>query len=276
MPHTAIVTITASNIPKFLNYSTVTLVAKGVTPDGKHVYIFLGTEHSLNRNVTTYTPEGPIDVDEVFGISYMIYDDLGRGTHTAGINETDRNVTFHVDGDTESDVGLLTIIMTKQLHITPSKLICEAVADQLELGQTVYIGSAPCFPYVTFRTGMISLIPNDQIFMVDSGIAAGASGGGVYNEDGKYIGMISASVCGDFLGIVVPMNTIYDFFRTKKLTFPTMCGDDNNVGKDSIRSKQGAGGTSGKTTDSKEFGSNRGGVGSGDRKAAKEEEKEED
>lgn len=276
MPHTAVVKIKSSNMPEFFGYSTVTLVAKGITPDKKNIYVFLGAAHSLNRDHKAYSPKGPLDVDEIFAVEYMRYDDLGRGIDMASISETDTDATFHVDGDSELDVGLLTIIMTKELHITPANLICEAVADRLELGQIVYTGSAPCFPLVTFRTGTISLIPNDKVFMIDSGIAPGASGGGVYNEDGKYIGMITSMVCSNFTGAVVPMTTIYDFFRSRKLNFSTMCGDDEDVGKDSVRDQQGVGRTSGRATDCKKPGSDRGGVGGSDGEAAKEEEEKEE
>lgn len=275
MPHTAIVNVTATNVPDFYTYSTVTLLTQGVMPNGKNIYIFLGTDHSLNRDRKIHTPHGPMEVDEIFEVRYMLYDDLGRGVNMASIKETDPDTTFYVDGDSESDLALLTIIMTQQLHVTPAKLIRESVADRLELGETVYIGSAPCFAMVTFRAGTISLVPNDKIFMIDSGIAPGASGGGVYNDRGKYIGMITAVVCSDFIGVAVPMTVIYDFLRTKNLNFSTMCGGDD-VGKDSIRGKQGAGGTSGQAAYGKKLGRDRVGAGDSNGKAAKEEEKEEE
>lgn len=275
MPHTAIASVTADKAPDLYNYSTVTLIAQGVMPSGKNIYIFLGTAHSLNRDRKIHTPHGPMEVDEIFEVRYMLYDDLGRGVNMASIKETDPDATFYVDGDSESDIALLTIIMTQQLHVTPAKLIRESVADRLELGQSVYIGSAPCFPLVTFRTGAISLVPNDKIFMIDSGIAPGASGGGVYNGRGEYVGMITAMVCSDFIGVAVPMTVIYDFLRTKNLNFSTMCGGDD-VGKDSIRGKQGAGGTSGQAAYGKKLGCDRGGAGDSNGKAAKEEEKEEE
>lgn len=274
MPHTAIVGIRASNIPEFFNYSTVTLIAQGVMPDKKNIYIFLGAAHSLNRDREIPTPHGVVEVDEVFEVNYMLYDDLGRGVNMSGIKETDPDVTFHVNGDDDSDVGLLTVIMTKELHITPARLVCEIVADRMNMGQTVYIGSAPCFPLVTFRTGMISLIPNDKVFMIDSGIAPGASGGGVYNDRGKYIGMLTSVVCSDFIGVAIPMTTIYDFLRSRKLNFSTMCGGDD-VGEDSIRSKQGTGRTSWEAAYGTELGRDRVGAGDSDGEATQEEEKEE-
>ncbi len=89
MPHTAVVGIKADNVPDFYGYSTVTLIAQGVMPDGKNIYIFLGTAHSLNRDRQIQTPHGPMEVDEIFEISYMLRDDLGRGLHMSGIKETE-------------------------------------------------------------------------------------------------------------------------------------------------------------------------------------------
>jgi len=83
-----------------------------------------------------------------------------------------------------------------------------------EVGQEIYIISAPYGIEDTLFYGRIAnFYRNDLLF--DAKVMPGTSGGGIFNLDGKLLGIITAyyGEAGDSLGIAITARTILDFLK---------------------------------------------------------------
>ena len=88
------------------------------------------------------------------------------------------------------------------------------------VGERVYVVAAPMDFEDTFLIGRIANTvkwEGQELMVIDIKILSGCSGGGVFNWEGKLIGLISGSwgfsTHGDFLGAAIPAATIKKFLE---------------------------------------------------------------
>lgn len=129
-------------------------------------------------------------------------------------------VTDIVDRDRKNDIALLQITTENIPHKTEAEIF---TGDTIYRGETVYaVGNSLVIFDGTVTKGIVSSVTRDLsnfrvdgefYYQMDAGIVGGNSGGALYNEDGKLIGIPSAGIRGTHLSFAVPYGSIQAFLE---------------------------------------------------------------
>lgn len=92
--------------------------------------------------------------------------------------------------------------------------------EQLLRGETVYAVGNPNMQFATLHKGLLSYVNriletpagSQRLLQVDVGISPGSSGGALYNEDWKLIGVTSGGFPMTAIGFAVPYDIINNLF----------------------------------------------------------------
>jgi len=205
-------------------WATATLIDKvkasevkieGISVDNNsYIYFFLTAKHVIEQPPAFIIFSMPIERKETFEIEFVVYDDFGYPSDKHILSENDDNLFFILKSK-DWDVAIVAVVTDMDVNVQSVDLIHEAASDQYRVGQKVYAVGSPGFPIPSFRYGMVSLVFYNRIIL-DIGVGGGCSGGGVFNEEGKMIGMMTGSY-NQFLGGALPMHLIYEFMRENNI-----------------------------------------------------------
>jgi hypothetical protein len=211
LPPSVVVSILSKETNKRLSRGTATLIRKFKTDEVKiedakldfeYVYMFLTAAHVLE-----------INIEEIFEIDFFNYNDKGRPLYGHSIREN-KNNQFYVMTN-EIDVAVLCLTTDKDIFVSPVQLVHESESNIFRVGQRIYGVGSPGFSIPSFRRGMVSLVFHDRV-IIDMGVAGGASGGAIFNEEGEMIAILCGSF-NQFMASVISMHTVYNFMREHHL-----------------------------------------------------------
>lgn len=138
-----------------------------------------------------------------------------EGITFVGINTY---VSKIVDVDRKNDIALLQILTENIPNEDEAEIF---TGDHIYRGETVYaVGNSLVIFDGTVTKGIISSVnrnldafgvKGEFYYQMDAGIVGGNSGGALYNDDGKLIGIPSAGIRGSHLSFAVPYSSIQNF-----------------------------------------------------------------
>lgn len=117
--------------------------------------------------------------------------------------------------DAKSDTAILQVIDPS--WVAPSEAPFAAVDWKLMRGQTIYVVGNPAgILDASVTKGIVSntqrrLLVSDyptNYFQIDAAVIGGNSGGAVYNENGQYIGVVSAGMRQSTINFAVPIQEV--------------------------------------------------------------------
>ena len=121
--------------------------------------------------------------------------------------------------DQENDVAVLKVKGGRDLPVLRT-----ADASQKDVGKTVYVISNPLGFEKSFTEGVLSAIPlmgKKKALAITAPISPGSSGGPVFNEKGRVIGMVQASARqGQNLNFALPARVIEEELGRAKKVIP--------------------------------------------------------
>jgi S1-C subfamily serine protease len=104
--------------------------------------------------------------------------------------------------------------------------VLETRKFKVKRGQNVYVVGNPAGMFdASVSSGIVMsdqrqlAVGSDELtdyFQVDAAIIGGNSGGGVFSNDGKLIGVTSAALRSSTIGFIVPVSAIYAILKTAK------------------------------------------------------------
>ena len=204
----------------FGNGSAILAGTSSGTEEYPFAYVFLTASHVM----LDYVSNNDTDIFVDWKLEYWQYSKNGKEIfknefYLCNDNEKELKALNYYDSDL--DLGIVIVLSVNEIkNITCAKIAKPNILRKIKTGDFVYINGCQRGNQPILRTGVISSISNSYILC--SGDAhPGDSGGGVFNEQGELIGIISFKPRGSSTGCgFIPIDIIYQTLVNYGLSGP--------------------------------------------------------
>ncbi len=161
-----------------------------------------------------------ISTEDWFGSGVLIDGSGVLVTNLHVIRGAEKASVRLASGDTYDDVRVIDVDVRKDLALLKIRGVELPVAlfansDDVEIGARVYAIGAPKGLELTISEGIVSgrrdSVEGYKLLQTSTALSSGSSGGGLFDEDGRLIGITTSKVeDGESLNFAIPVNYVRD------------------------------------------------------------------